>query len=149
MIASDEGHTATVELLLTHGADINAQDNYGRTALDMARNEEIRQLLLNYCVNNAKEQAGSTALIWASRKGDTATVELLLTHGADISAKDNYGYTALMWASQNGHTAIVELLLTHGADINAQNDYGYTALMYASQNGHTATVELLRRHGAN
>ena len=51
MYASFNGHTATVELLLTHGADINAMDYEGWTALDRTENEQIRQLL---CRHGAK-----------------------------------------------------------------------------------------------
>ena len=45
MYASLNRYTAIVELLLTHGADINAKSDCGRTALDLAKNEEIKQLL--------------------------------------------------------------------------------------------------------
>ena len=89
------------------------------------------------------------ALMIASSSGHNASVELLLTHGADINAKDKYGRTALMYASKHGHTAIVELLLNHGADINDKDNKGSTALMFASEHGHTATVDLLLTHGAD
>ncbi len=36
MAAAQSGHVAVVELLLTYGADANAKDIYGRTALDYA-----------------------------------------------------------------------------------------------------------------
>ncbi len=40
--AAERGHTAFVRLLAEHGADLNATDAYGRTALDMARGTGIR-----------------------------------------------------------------------------------------------------------
>ena len=55
MYASRWGHTATVELLLKHGADINDKDKYGRTALDFARKEEIKQLLRQHGAKYGRE----------------------------------------------------------------------------------------------
>ena len=70
----------------------------------------------------AKTKDGWTALIKASLKGHTATVELLLEKGADLEAKAKYGNTALLWASERGHTATVGLLLEKGADLEAKTD---------------------------
>ena len=98
--AASAGDTETVETLLKHGANINAQDN-----------------------------DGGTALIWAAVNGHTKTVETLLKHGADINAQDNEGVTALMHAASAGDTKTVKILLKHGANINVQDNEGYTALM--------------------
>jgi ankyrin repeat protein len=49
--AAANGHTAMVELLLEAGADVNARDEDGWTALRMAINEEwhdIANLLIQY-----------------------------------------------------------------------------------------------------
>ncbi len=72
---------------------------------------------------------GTTSLMWASLRGYTEDVRLLLDNGADINAKDNGGFTSLMGASWMDHTEIVELLLENGADVNAKNNDGQTALM--------------------
>lgn len=37
IVAARFGHVAIVEALLAHGADVNAEDNYGQTALYFAR----------------------------------------------------------------------------------------------------------------
>ena len=54
---------------------------------------------------NAKNDNGNTALHIAAFKGNTDTVEALLAKGADVNAKNNNGYTAfdycLYYAQKN------------------------------------------------
>ena len=57
------GHIAVVELLLVHGADINARDG-----------------------------SGKTALINAILEGNVAVVKFLLANGANLHAKDLFGH---------------------------------------------------------
>ena len=78
---------------------------------------------------NYRDEYGITFLMWASMRGYTKDVELLLDNGADVNARNNSGQTALMGASWMDHTEIVELLLENGADVNAKSNDGQTALM--------------------
>jgi len=107
-----------VELLLAHGADVNARDNDGKTPL-----------------------------IFAALSGNKDVVELLLAHGADANARDSEDWTPLLWAASDGYTDVVEFLLAHGADANARNSHGETPLHRAALRGNKAVVELLRQHG--
>ncbi|MFA5135565.1 MAG: ankyrin repeat domain-containing protein [Patescibacteria group bacterium] len=60
---------------------------------------------------NAKDKCGKTALIEASsRWGHTEIVKALLAAGADVNAKDECGDTALIWASYLGYTETARLL---------------------------------------
>ena len=70
-------------LLLAGGADIEAKNNYG-----------------------------NTALILAARYGHDKVVTLLLAGGADIEDKNGSGDTALILAAYNGHDKVVTLLLS-------------------------------------
>lgn len=56
--------------------------------------------------------------MWASYKGRTATVTLLVSKGADVNAQGNYHISALLWASGRGYAEIVKELLAHGAKVN-------------------------------
>jgi ankyrin repeat protein len=49
--AAYHGHLSTVELLLHHGADANIKNQFGETAFDNARSDEIKKLLKKYCEN--------------------------------------------------------------------------------------------------
>ena len=66
---------------------------------------------------NAKDLVGNTALSEASYGGHTEIVAMLLEKGADVNAKNNDGDTALILASEEGHTEIVKLLIRKGATI--------------------------------
>ena len=90
--AAGRGDTAKVQLLLDKGADINAKDSNGETAL-----------------------------MEAADNGHLEVVKQLLAKGADVNAKSSYGYTALLYAADQGHTECVGLLLDGGANINVQS----------------------------
>ena len=101
------GHTEVAELLVKHGADINAEGNDGETALMLAaicKNTETLELLLKCGANvNARDNMGRTVLFSANYHCPEF-VELLLKYGADVNAKDNDSETALMQATIYGFT---------------------------------------------
>jgi hypothetical protein len=57
-----------------------------------------------------------TALHLASRKGDLATVRLLLKRGADVKAAAHHGIQPIHYAVNAGHVAIAKLLVAQGSD---------------------------------
>jgi ankyrin repeat protein len=59
---------------------------------------------------DAKDNDGSTALHGAASGGHEAVVRLLVVLGADRDAIDNDGSTALHLAASEGHEAVVRLL---------------------------------------
>lgn len=91
----------------------------------------VKLLLDSGAEVNAQDKGGCTALAYAASNGLTKAVELLLDRGAEINMKDNDGRTALMMASSRGFTEVVRLLLQKGAAVNAQGKNGTTALMRA------------------
>ncbi len=98
---------------------------------------------------NAAEADGTTALHWAAQLDDAATVAVLLEAGARASAANRFNVTPLELAANNGNADIVGRLLAAGAEVNARSREGQTPLMSAALNGRVGAVEALLAHGAD
>jgi len=111
----------------------------------------VKRLLNAGADLEARDIPGSTALMRASNIGGTsgkAMAKELIAAGADVNATDGFGSTALMWASRHGDEVIAKELIAHGADINAKDNAGWTALEGATSNGHKEVAKNLRAAGA-
>lgn len=148
---------AALDLFLERGADANAANGAGATALMRAVGDlpKVRALLKRGARVDTKSTAGHTALMIACRGyGAAAVVKELLAHGADVHAAHPTGANALTAAAETGDAEVVRLLLTHGANANSSLRPPYSAalesaLMIAAHYGHEACVKLLLEHGAD
>lgn len=125
MAAALNGHADIVKLLLEKGANIEAENKYGWNALMLAAKcghietvKELLQLASKAFIDRAKPD-GFTALMLAALNGNTAVVELLLNHGADLDAVDRNSNTALMHAASRGKYESAMSLMKHigGVDV--------------------------------
>lgn len=82
--------------------------------------KKVRNLLEAGAEVNAKDEDGYTALIRASSGGDIEIVKALLEAGADVNAKNEVEVAALVLASKKGHIEIVKALVEVGADVNTK-----------------------------
>lgn len=92
-----------------------------RTLLSFIENEDLGGLKNFLDARQSqvddRDENGTSALMVAAGKGQTAFVKELLSHGADVNAQDLDNWTALLCATKSGHLEIVELLVENGADI--------------------------------
>ena len=98
---------------------------------------------------NAAQSDGATALHWAAYREDFETVALLIRAGANVNKANDLGVTPLLLACTNGHAELVEALLAAGADPGAALPSGETPLMAASRAGSLGAVESLLQRGAD
>ena len=111
--------SATAELLIQNGADVNAKDISDKTPLHIA------------CQNRRLD-----------------VIEVLLAHKADVNARCSLDQTPLHEAVSEDHFKAVELLIEHGADVNADSANG-TPLFVASNVHSPEITKLLVKNGAN
>ena len=142
-----------IKELLKKGADVNASDKYGDTALMVAaingQLDVVKCLVELGADLEAKDGAGRTALMMVANWGKLDVVKCLAECGADLEAKDMHGRTALMWAATEGQIEVVKYLAECGADVNAKDEwYGETALMKAARDGNLDMVKYLVEEGA-
>jgi len=113
--------------------------------------EAVRSLLSEGADVNAAQGDGMTALHWAAEFGHTAVADLLLSVGADVEAKTRIGsYTPLHLASRSGNGPIASALLDAGANPQATTtNSGVTPLhLAAAALGAAEVVTELLMYGA-
>ena len=151
--AARKGDAAAVKALLKQGADVNAPQADGMTALHWAAYHDdaptVKLLLAAGADAKAANRYSVTPLLLACTNGNADIGEQLLQAGADPNSALPGGQTALMTASRTGRLGPVQALLARGADVNARERKGQTALMWAAADGHTAVVDALLKAGAD
>ena len=88
-------------------------------------------------------------LVRAAERGDRATVQAMLSAGADARETDADGTTALHWAAHLGDVDLTKDLLKAGADPRATNQYGATPMSSAAEIGSAGVLEALLKAGAD
>jgi ankyrin repeat protein len=154
--AAERGDVETVRSLLRAGADVNASQGDGMTALHWAAENghvELAEVVISAGANvEAVTRIGAyTALLLASRAGHVRVLATLLNAGASSSAKTSTGgATPLHFAAAAGSAEGVRLLLQSGADVDArESKRGQTPLMFAAARNRVAALEALLEGGAD
>jgi ankyrin repeat protein len=163
-----------IKFLVEHGANVDLQNDKGKTALmvagehtdavkaliEMAANLDLRDnegntamMLGSWAVQGLLRRAGASedglnnvALVEASRNGNIIKVEELLQAGANVNYSDG---RALVDAAREGHLDIVDRLIRAGADVNLGWKSGFTPIASAAYAGYLSVVQKLLDEGAN
>jgi uncharacterized protein len=154
--AAMRGDREAVRALLKQGADVNAAQGDGMTALHHAaeRGDAEMSETLVYAGANvaATTRIGQyTPLHIAGRSGRVQVVEILLKAGADVAARTaTTGVAPLHLAAASGAADAVRLLLDHGADADAREiEWGQTPLIFAAAQNRADAIRVLLERGAD
>jgi ankyrin repeat protein len=121
----------------------------------------VKALLARGADVNARERRGQTALMWAAAEGHAPVVEALLEAGADFRTPLPSGFTPLFFAVREGRTEVVRELLEAGANVNEAMQpkragaggkapsRGTSPLILAVENGHFELAVALLEAGAD
>jgi ankyrin repeat protein len=145
-----------LKALLRQGADVNAAQGDGMTALHWAAMNGDAEAVTILVAAGARLEAvtrnGSySPLHLAARGANLSTVRALLDGGANVNAATSSGgATPLHFAASLGDKAIITALLEKGAPVDAKESaFGQTPIMWAAAYDRVAAVELLAARGAN
>jgi ankyrin len=143
---------AMIRALVERGADVDAQTREVPPS---------RRWLYSLGDVSWVDFTGQTPYLRAALSSDTATMRLLLEHGADPNLPTQAGTTPLMAAagvnwvvaqtfteSPRTQLEAIQLCLDHGADVNAVNSMGLTALLGAANRGANDIIRVLAANGA-
>ncbi len=123
--------------------------------------DSVRALIEAGADVNAKDVRGATALHQAAYGNNVAVAAVLIEAGADVNAKNVRGATALHQAAYGNNAAVAAVLIEAGADVNAVATLGAsrtrelpmrgwrgTPLELAAVRGHAEVEKLLREAAA-
>ncbi|XP_037393943.1 ankyrin repeat domain-containing protein 36B-like [Pygocentrus nattereri] len=112
-----------------------------------ARSKFMNLLLQRGANVNQQDETGRTALSYACEKGYLDAVKMLVRNNADPEMADAWGNTALMYAAVAGHSLVVEFLVRAfkrlGIQIDRPNKVGNSAVEVAKYLGHTKCLSAL------
>ncbi len=157
--AAHKGDLAQLDRLIAAKVDLNARDNYGRTALHVATFARQREALRALVKAGAKlellENDRYDAVTIAAVADDEETLRVVLSLGASAKlVTSRYDGTALSAAAHLGHDGVVRQLIAAGAPLDHVNNLHWTALIESIVLGnggprHLATLKALLAAGAS
>ena len=104
----------------------------------------LERLLAQGADLEARDSRGYSALMLAAYSGCEDAFAFLLSRGADPESPDAAGNTVLMGAAFKGHLGMVRALLERGADPRRKNAAGLDASGFAAMFGRTDVFAFLK-----
>lgn len=126
-----------VDLLLRKGADVNAKNFAGQTALHFIASKKNIQLARNLMSHDTPARTGicdkrrQYPIHRAAAVGSVPLVELLIKHKSPINAADIFGQTPLHHAIAEGHGDTAVSLLKAGVDTKIRDSDDKLAIQLA------------------
>lgn len=139
--AAGSGNCEAVKVLLDNGVDVNILDVARMTPLQVAIEKEpleefpaAKLLIRHGAALESRNEFGETAVMLASKRGNSDLVGLLDEAGADLRASDFASWTCLHFAADYGHLEMFVWLVSRGLQLHVKNSLGRSAIEYASFN---------------
>jgi len=141
-----------IELLVSHGEDIHAEDFSGLSLIHRAAQGPypgvLKKLLDLGADVNHRNPWGATPLHFVAASEDKGQCTLMLINaGAEVGFPDNNKYTALHWAASSGRYLTAAVLLAMGADFTVLDNEGRSPLdrtFDRPYSGHKVVETILR-----
>lgn len=109
----------------------------------------MRDLIAAGADVNARDDAGNTALFRAAQTSNVTAVKILLDAKAFVNAKVAGGTTPLIYLAEYGRDnasyQIMWDLIAYGANVNTSNNMGQTALDRATLTNNVPAIQILKR----
>jgi len=149
--------------LISHGADVNFQDEHGNTPLMLACQKgdiELVSHLMEKCDAkvNIQNKEGDTPLLLALNNGRLLVAKFLINEcDACIDVRDSFGDTPLLLVckikKQNPDfvlaVELADLLISKGAEVNVEDDLCNTPFLFACKNDNFKLAVRLLQAGAD
>lgn len=125
-----------IDAALSDGADINATDTVGRTAVLIAakakRHDVVAHLIQAGADINIQDQICLNPFTWGCISGDLELVRLAVENGADLEVTTRFYGKGIHPAAEKGHLEIVRFLVEQtDINLNHTNLCGWTPLLEA------------------
>lgn len=152
MWASAVGHVGITNMLLEHGADVNARLQYqsDRVASLVLANDDSSRILLTYLRD---VDMNETPLMLAIEEGHWDVAKMLIQRPSidvnAISGAKESGLTVLAYALKNAPLEVIVSLLDRGADANYHGGIDENSLFPAVIYGRNDAIRILCDHKAD
>lgn len=148
IIAGSNCSLQTIKVLLDNGADINAKDNLGKTAMTVAISGK-RLNVISYLIEKGYDLSKDYhSLREAVASENLHIVKLLIENGADINyCEPDMVYpsnpTPVHIAAKRNNWEILKLLIENGADLTVKDRYGERPYNCACENSNYEMMKLI------
>ena len=158
LAAASAGTLSDIDSAIENGANLQARDANGRTALLIAATENhvaVAKRLVDLGADvDALDDRHDTPWLVTGVTGSVAMLEVLLPANPDLTIRNRYGGISVIPASERGHVDYIRRVVQTDIDVNHVNDLGWTALLEAVILGDGTTpyqqiVEILLAAGAD
>lgn len=123
----------SIKILIKNGADLQVEDDYGKTILNEAKSDTtmINFLLTNGVDINYINSSGRTIIQDTAIESNSKVFKVLMSYKPVLTNVDNFGQSILFDAVEGGNLNIINEVLKKLENINMLDSNGQTALFHA------------------